>query len=43
MVQEGSVDALGGVPIWKGGEAGLLSPIREFFGFHTNNGEREER
>ena len=33
MVQEGSVDALGGVPIWKGGEAGLLSPTREFFGF----------
>ena len=33
MIQEGRVDALGGVPVWKGGEAGLLSPVGEFFGF----------
>ena len=33
MVQEGRVDAIRGVHVWEAGEAGLLSPAREFFGF----------
>ena len=42
MVQEGRVDAIRSVSIWKGGKAGLLSPAREFFCFPYGGWEKGE-
>ena len=43
MVQEGCVDAFGGVLVWEGGEPGLLTPAGEFLGFpHRGRGKGRE-
>ena len=43
VVEEGSVDAVGGVFVRKGRKAGLLSTARQLFCFRYGEGEREER